>query len=649
MNKKYLYCLNACDRMKEILYRIRAVFRKTAGEGAENNCSIERNIMKKKFNPIAILIILITIIFLGIISTFSASSLLENVKKTNVSEYNNGWNFLYGGKQEEVKEIPTKQIVKRGRKYRIQNRLPEVLDTDTVLALCLLRQEAEIYIDGEKRTEYNNHSIHFFKTMPLSKVIFIPLEEQDSGKIIEIVLKSYNITYSGRINEMYYGPSMACVLSTLSYQMPIFCLYFLFACISVLLILIFCFIRKKKRRYLEILGLGIVTLDLTVSVAMNYNILQLVVQNDRYINLLGFISTIFLPFAYIAYFIHQAGKKEVKKVMVPFAYFFLAFIIFILFSQVKQMIDLGFILELYTICTIIMFICSIALLLIEICTEYTYSKIPLFLALHILLFTVVVEIFSCFQNVVSSRNSGVFFGAGIFACLIILGTVSTNNVIKTFEENQRNREEILQNRVDLMIHQIQPHFIYNTLNSIQALIDIDAQKASKMIYDFSRYLRVHIDTMEMEGMISFKEELENITAYVEIEKVRFPKIKVHYEIKEYNFLIPALSIQPIVENAIRHGISKKINGGNVWIRSVKMHEKIVIEIKDDGVGIKTINPLTDSDESNKKRSVGLKNITYRLNKICNAVVQCTSEMGVGTTVTIELPEMRGETNENYFS
>jgi len=198
-----------------------------------------------------------------------------------------------------------------------------------------------------------------------------------------------------------------------------------------------------------------------------------------------------------------------------------------------------------------------------------------------------------------------------------------------------------------MISQIQPHFVYNTLNSIQSLIEIDAAKASEMIYNFSIYLRTHVDTMEMEGLVSFEEELDSIKTYVEIELIRFRKIRVVYDIREKDFFLPMLSIQPIVENAIRHGVSKKPSGGTVEIKSYQTELSYVIEIDDDGVGF-AAKPHNFQDSNEEKYSIGVKNITYRLNKLINATVQCRSRIGDGTSVRIEIPKKGGGVDENNF-
>lgn len=111
-----------------------------------------------------------------------------------------------------------------------------------------------------------------------------------------------------------------------------------------------------------------------------------------------------------------------------------------------------------------------------------------------------------------------------------------------------------------MMSQIQPHFLFNTLSTIQALAETDAEKASKVIEEFAMYLRQNIDSLNQESLISVKKEIEHTRIYSDIERVRFPSLKIDYEIEDVDYLIPPLTIQPLVENAIRHGVRGKKNG-----------------------------------------------------------------------------------------
>lgn len=211
------------------------------------------------------------------------------------------------------------------------------------------------------------------------------------------------------------------------------------------------------------------------------------------------------------------------------------------------------------------------------------------------------------------------------------------------EENRAIREQLMDSKVQLMISQIRPHFIYNVLNSINILIPMDAVKAQNMVQQFSLYLRKNMNAMEDFSLVPFREELEHIKAYVDIEKVRFPRVSVAYEIDESNFSVPVLSVEPLVENAIKHGVAKKREGGMVTIRAYRSKDYYCIEVKDNGVGF-DVSTL----ESEHSTSIGIKNIKYRIETMTKGNLTIASEVGVGTTAVIKLPAglVSGSTNRS---
>jgi sensor histidine kinase YesM len=152
-------------------------------------------------------------------------------------------------------------------------------------------------------------------------------------------------------------------------------------------------------------------------------------------------------------------------------------------------------------------------------------------------------------------------------------------------------------------YQINPHFLFNTLNVLAELTQIDPDLAEKSILKFSKYLREVIDE---ESLITVKKELSIVDNFLFIQKIRFPKINVHYNIDQsiLDVKIPKLSIQILVENAIKHGIKSE---GNIWIKGYREKDKVVIEVIDDGKGFININEGT-----------GLQNLKSRLKYLTNS-------------------------------
>ena len=201
------------------------------------------------------------------------------------------------------------------------------------------------------------------------------------------------------------------------------------------------------------------------------------------------------------------------------------------------------------------------------------------------------------------------------------------NVRKNMElahEAKRNKDA----EVKIMMSQIQPHFIYNTLASISTLIPIDPKKAQKGLDAFTDYLRVNLSSLNDIGLISFNEELKHVQTYLELEKMRFEeRLKIEYDIKTKDFLVPPLSLQPLVENAVKHGILRKIEGGTLKIKTSENKDAYVVEIIDDGVGF-------DVNEFRDNTHVGLNNVKYRISSMCRGSMDIESEKGKGTHVTV---------------
>lgn len=207
------------------------------------------------------------------------------------------------------------------------------------------------------------------------------------------------------------------------------------------------------------------------------------------------------------------------------------------------------------------------------------------------------------------------------------------------QEVQNLEEELRLSRIRNFTSQMQPHFLYNALGSIQEIVLEDPNYAAKLLGDFTIHLRSCIRAMENDNVIPFTQELENIRAYASIEKMRLgDKLKVQYEIEADGFRILPLTVQPLVENAIRHGVYERgPAGGTVTVRSRERADAWVVEVEDNGVGFDT-SVLEKEIASGMRDSTGLKNIQFRLNKVMHASAAIESRVGVGTKVTITIPK-----------
>ena len=210
--------------------------------------------------------------------------------------------------------------------------------------------------------------------------------------------------------------------------------------------------------------------------------------------------------------------------------------------------------------------------------------------------------------------------------------------VKEYEEALR-----AQQRIEIMMSQMQPHFLYNTLMTIQALCRKDPEKAFEITGRFGIYLRQNIDSLEHMELVPLEKELEHTRIYSEIETVRFPRIRVEYDIRDNDVQIPVLTIQPLVENAIRHGVRVRENG-IVTVASRRISGFHEIVISDNGKGF-DVNKVMQTDREQtgnmnvqyNRQHIGIRNVRERIEKMCGGTLTVESRVGEGTVVTIRIP------------
>lgn len=200
-------------------------------------------------------------------------------------------------------------------------------------------------------------------------------------------------------------------------------------------------------------------------------------------------------------------------------------------------------------------------------------------------------------------------------------------------EIQNLQQQLEREQTNMLLSQISSHFFYHTLNALQALIVLKPDAAYKMAGDFARYLRFNIDTITAEGgVVSFKEELRAVRAYVDINREQLgDRLRVIYDVRDVDFKMPALTVQPVVENAILHGIKPKVGGGTVSISLTEEDAAWRVAVEDDGLGF---NP----GEEGKRGSVGLSNLRRRIAQFPDCRLEIRSAPGEGTRVFLFVPK-----------
>jgi two-component system, LytTR family, sensor kinase len=209
---------------------------------------------------------------------------------------------------------------------------------------------------------------------------------------------------------------------------------------------------------------------------------------------------------------------------------------------------------------------------------------------------------------------------------------------------------LLEARLDALQSQINPHFLFNTLNSVSSLVRVDPDTARELIVKLSNILRSLL--RKHDAFCNLREEVAFIDDYLDIEVIRFgeDKLHVHKELdpESLDCIVPSMMLQPLIENSIKHGLAPKIEGGNITIRSQLMEDKLVIQIQDDGVGMEAtgrVEAVGVSREAGSGYGIGMSNVADRLKVLYGDAGKLSitpPPSGQGTLITLELPLVETE-------
>lgn len=224
----------------------------------------------------------------------------------------------------------------------------------------------------------------------------------------------------------------------------------------------------------------------------------------------------------------------------------------------------------------------------------------------------------------------VVFGMALLA-LIMYSLILSDNI----DKYMRQQREIANQRANIMILQMRPHFIYNSLMGIYYLCDYDAGKAKQATLDFTTYLRKNFAAIASENAIPFGEELEHTRAYLAIEQAQFEdSLFVSFDTPYTSFRLPPLTLQPIVENAVVHGMRASNSPIHISVVTRKTDKAIEILVEDDGPGFEA--------SDNSEPHIALNNIRERLDMMCGGALSICVREGGGTTVKVTIPLTKPE-------
>lgn len=547
-----------------------------------------------------------------------------------------GWNLITDDSSAQQLTLPARIRAPHGDTIRIVNVLPRSLETGTCLAFESLNTSVTVKVDGE--VVYRN--LGEDEKAAISMWNFVSLEAAQAEAPITIEITGQDAYDTGIVPQILLGPK-AEILVLLNAERSANMQISMSIVLLGLLVFLFSAITFTNSRFVNdfiILGVFIMLLGLS-------QLWQISSPAESVRT--GFIHQCIaagcfglLPSLYCLYRGSRSEETVGNSLLivstVGVLFFFLVFAVhWLLPIRVfphKQMVSFLF-------CELIYAFCLYSTLFREKDDSPEYRFL---IALSLIIFIICVGL-EGFTYV--SYTSGIHVKPMILGSLIfsILHTIAV--VLRSYnyiEQQLRISEELGESRIKLMVKQMRPHFIRSALGAIRNAIKNDPDKAYELIYDFTNYLSFNIDSLDSVEPVPFKTELKHIKEYMALEEERFyPRVRVEYEIEADEFLVPPLSVQPYVENAIKHGVLAKREGGMVKVITEETEEAFLVIVSDTGMGFDTENV----PQALPSHGVSAKNAEYRLKNMIGAQVRTESVIGKGTTVTITISK-EGNNHEN---
>lgn len=591
---------------------------------------------KRRRNRFLTVLLSVIAASLLLICCYASRSPQELLTRMKPYSFNDNWMLFSRGET---------QMVALGEDFHVQGntlhmcrRLPEFLNVDDVLMFRTSLIALSVKIDGRETYYYDGTGALQSLTMPYFWQ-YVSLSPADAGKIVTLDL-SWRDNAVVYIGDVYLDSGIACQLYSILEELPFFLLS-----VSNLFYggyLLLNFHLFKNRRYYKadyrLLALGMAAIQLGMWDFYQGLSGRVLVAMPNWLSWVGLSALWLLPVTLVCYLNEAAENRSIVRTAQLLFIYYIAFYAAVFIATLVGVPAMS--------CVILQHLNMMVLFVCVMCNQYAQIVSYGVSGRRLISFALVVVNLMVFavDFVIYHYHTQLRFG--LLSTMACMGYIYYASMLINGEVHAKAAEAVElqisaeQQKAAMMLSQIRPHFIYNVLNTIRCLCVIDAAQAETAIVDFSEYLRSNMNFLEKQELIPFSEEAAHTRNYLKLESMRFGKrLRVCWALEEEDFLIPPLSLQPIVENAVRYGVTKKTAGGEVQIRSFGDAKNIYVTVRDDGNGFDARRVLEDPDFDGKLH-IGIHNVRTRLQISASGDLKIESAP-TGTLVTLILPRKRG--------
>ncbi|MBE5955021.1 MAG: hypothetical protein E7253_01065 [Lachnospiraceae bacterium] len=558
------------------------------------------------------------------------------------------WSNVSDGQEAESVSLPMRWDSKKTKTIKIRTTLPADLNQDDYLAFWSKHQDVSVSIE-DNQIYSTQEALRFGKAV-VCMWNYINLPEDAAGKQLEITFGSPYEYWSYTLNEVLCGTRTE-IDSWMIQELGIQFLLDVVLITAGIFFMIFALVRKMERRYKIcqfFFGVAAILFGIwfqcgtkdsafswvggygdallcclslfMIPIALMMYVRMRVLRFDRYRRICEvfiFIGVVLLPGVFLLQALEIRDIYEMQ--MAGYLLFFIT-AAWAVMSAIYYYVEHRKRISGLTVINGILYIIVVAaILLVDSNRQLLFLPNDLLIRLGVALI-IFFELYMFFEQIRQKER-----------------------MQEAVEEQNRNL------KLQIATNQISPHFILNTLGAIRSMIRTDGERAYDLLYDFSKYIRNNMVEKDYTKQIPFLEEMDYIDTYLTLEKLRFgEKIKVEKDFQITEFRVLPLTVQPFVENAVKHGLMEAKRGGTVWIRTWLKEDHVFIEIKDNGVGFDVHKMMEDENRTSIGMKSAMYRIQYKMGGECK--VNSTTQQGnSGTRICIEIPIKRGGKNENDHS
>lgn len=578
-------------------------------------------------------IILLSAILISVYTGVVSHSGKKKLTLNDAAPLSASWIIKTDGDYDQAVNLPCHIEANPGDEIQISQYLPDSLSEDYGIAFYSIYNRVRVMVEDEIVYQYGYNEEDPLFHVPAPNWNVVTLSPRHAGKKLTIIQSSDYGKYAGLFMEVQGGGRSALLYQQWIHQgaslIGILVLIFLVLGLCVIAALLRIH-RKLDFRFWYYLVLSILSMGYIVT---GHPLFMVYSTNEYVVWALHLLLRMIIPVVYLL-FIRGFMPKRRLIMIIDWGIILTALIYLVI--TILQMIGLVRLPVTYDLTGVLYELGYVALTGLVIMTYIKYRN-------HDLLILSITNGIYLIAGIVNQfvkpnhlyQQMGAYFEICTVVYLFLLLGCVLQIVLGQVNERIAAIEQEYHSQREMAVTMLNPNFLFASLNTLLTMTKEGSRLSAKMVFAFSKYLRYNLNSIRNDSaLIPFEEELEYITAYLSIQQLKMPEMKVVIEDKMHDFKVPIRSIEPIVENAVKYGIGKNENRGQIIVRSYERRDGYAIQIVDDGKGFDTdMLYIKDTPTS-------MKTVRMRLEDTIHATLEVNSREEKGTIITIHVPKTK---------